>query len=519
MLMRVILAVLLAPAIGCMLVAPANASTLPSATLVQLTPGAACRAAAPLVRAGATAVAAELRLYRMPRSAASRVVPRLRAAGAVRLTQPDRIVGTLAATDFDDPLVPSEWWRQAVGVDTLTPPGPGKPVTIIDSGLDFYHPEFLERPNTQAMNAQEPAPLGGRHGTSVASLVGAPANGRGIVGIYPEAVLRSWDAAPGIGVELETSQIISGITAAANSDPGVINISLGGTRREILIEQAIYSAIRKGSLVVAASGNDGERGSPLGYPASVPHVLTVAATDRQNAAASFSSRSRFVDLAAPGDDIPIAVVEESEYGTGSGTSFAAPLVSGAAAWVWTVRPKLTNTQLFEVMRRSARDIDAPGKDPATGYGLLDVPAALAYPAPPSDPMEPNDDIDFVRPGGIYDTNIPPLTTRGRPGTTILARVDAPEDPRDVYRVWLPRNATFRAVLSADADLDLTLWRQGTATVTQRLTGRNRLARAFTQGPDETLTYRNTGPGQTAYLAVSMARGVREATYRMRITAG
>ena len=61
-----------------------------------------------------------------------------------------------------------------------------------------------------------------------------------------------------------------------------------------------------------------------------------------------------------------------------------------------MRPELDNTQLFEVMRRSAADIPPAGRDDASGYGLLDVAAALAYPAPIRDPLEPNDDVDFVR---------------------------------------------------------------------------------------------------------------------------
>ena len=56
------------------------------------------------------------------------------------------------------------------------------------------------------------------------------------------------------------------------------------------------------------------------------------------------------------------------------------------------------------MRRSAVDIGAPGRDDAAGFGLLNVPAALAYPAPVRDPFEPNDDIDFVQPGGLYDNS-------------------------------------------------------------------------------------------------------------------
>ena len=190
-------------------------------------------------------------------------------------------------------------------------------------------------------------------------------------------------------------------------------------------------------LVVAAAGNDGDNGSPLTYPASLPHVLTTAATDEQNQPTSFSSRSRFVDLAAPGQDVTVATALDDGWAAEDGTSFASPLVAGAAAWVWTVRPELDASQLFEVMRRSATDVGEPGRDDATGYGLLNVPAALAYAAPVKDPLEPNDDLDYVTPGALYATGVPALTTSAKRSTTVVARLAAVEDPRDVYRVFVP----------------------------------------------------------------------------------
>ena len=397
------------------------------------------------------------------------------------------------------------------------PPGPGRAVTIVDSGVDVTHPEFLGRANTEMLNDQEPVGLGGEHGTAVGSIVASPANGLGVVGVYPEAVLRSWDAAKGVGTQLETFQIVQGILAAANRGPGVINLSLGGEQKEEPVEQAVYEAVRKGMLVVAASGNSGEDGNPLGYPASIPHVLTVAATDASNSVASFSSRSSFVDLSAPGVGIPIATALGKGWRTGDGTSFSAPLVSGAAAWIWTVRPELDASQLFEIMRRSAVDIGAPGRDDAAGFGLLNVPAALAYPAPVRDPLEPNDDIEFVKVDGFYDTSIPPLTTPGRRSTTVRARIEAVEDPRDVYRVWLPRNGRFTATLTADTNLDLGLWKQTTVSVKQRAAGSERLARGVRPGTTERLTFTNKGPGRFAFLAVVPSNGVLEATYRLRVS--
>ncbi len=506
--------------------APGAGSAAPTGTtLVELLPAARCIESAFVVGSGGTVVAPSLGLYRVPETATARIVARLQAHHALRFTTPNRIVGTLAVRDFADPLVPTEWWRAAVGVDLLTPPGPGKPVTIVDAGMDTSHPEFLNRPNTVTMNPQEPAPIGGNHGTMVASLVAAPVNGVGLAGIYPDALLRSWDAAKGQGTALQTNEIVQGLLAAAANGPGVVNLSLGANRNDPAIEQAVYTAISKGTLVVAASGNEGDTGNPLDYPASIPHVLTAAATNASNAVAPFSSRSRFVDLAAPGVNMTVAraineqtgAVDETWAFGESGTSFASPLVSGAAAWVWTVRPDLDATQLFEVMRRSATDIGVPGRDDASGFGLLNVPAALSLAAPIRDPFEPNDDMDFVRPGGRFDNSIPPLTTKARRKTTLAARLDRVEDPRDVYRIWLPRNARVTVTSGADANIGLSLWQRSTVSVTEHPAGTDRLARGTAPGTTASLTFSNKGPGRFGFLAVIPAKGVQEATYRLLIS--
>jgi hypothetical protein len=433
--------------------------------LVQLTPAAACLETGPLLRDGATPV--------VP-AAARRLAPELRARGALQTLELDRplarAVGASTRMAEDDPLEATEWWRSVVGIVGLTPPGPGRPVTVVDSGLDLQHPDFQGRPNTVALNDQEPAPLGGQHGTAVASLIGAPENGVGIVGIYPEALLQSWDTALGSGTQIDTSEVVKGIAAAAASGPGVINLSLGSSQKDDLIEQAIDQAFAAGSLVVVASGNEGADGNPAEYPADYPHVLTVGATDANNVVAAFSSRSPYIDLAAPGTDIPVATASDSSWAPESGTSFATPLVAGAAAWVWTARPELDNTQLFDVMRRSAKDIGRPGHDDASGYGLLDVAAALAYKAPIRDPFEPNDDIPDVQPPTALSTSAEPLTTPARQRAGVSARVDRFEDPRDVYRIWVPSGRRVRVSATSPASVVLRVWGSQTISVEGSETG-------------------------------------------------
>ena len=455
-------------------------------------------------------------MWRLPAGRAAGVVAALRARHALGFAQEERAYAVAAAAaDFADPLVPDQWWRAAVGVAGLTPPGPGVPVALVDSGVFFGHPEFAGRPNLVALNAQEPAPVGGVHGTAVASVVGAPVNGVGLVGVYPEAVIRSYDAAIGDGVRLESSEIVEGILAAARAGRSVINLSLGAESKDAAIETAVGEAVRLGSLVVAASGNSGDLGNPLSYPAVLPHVLTVAATDTTGQVAFFSSQSPYVDLAAPGVDIPVASALDGGYTTSSGTSFSAPIVSGAAAWLWTVRPDLDAGQVAEILRRSARDIAPAGVDQATGYGILDLPAALAYPAPASDPGEPNDDAGQVR------SRTALLSTRARPAAAFTGAVTAFEDPRDVLRVWVPggKTLTATATSSAGAGVALSLFRETATTVVGQAARYDRVLRATTAGTRSTLTFRNVKKGRWMFLAVVPARGVRTTTYTLRTAVG
>jgi hypothetical protein len=437
------------------LAAPSRAG---AAALVEGRPGTAHA----FREAGATPVAAALRVWQVPASA----LPRLRRAGAVAFAEPVRRLYSDATTPspLDEPLASTEWWRPVVGADATPAPGPGKPVTIVDSGVDVTHPEFASRPNLTMLNDQQLVLDEDDHGTEVASVVGAPVNGVGIAGVYPQAVLRSWDASP-VGF-ITTASAVGGIVAAANHGPGVINLSFGGERPDRLIRNAVLYAFRRGSLVVASSGNDGLVGNPLSYPASYPHVLTVGATEESGIVSSFSSESVDVDLVAPGRQIMVAEplsYDASGYIRASGTSFSAPIVSGAAAWVWTMRPELDNTQLFDVIRLSAHDLEPTGYDRASGFGLLDIPKALSYPVPARDPLEPNDDIDQVTARGIFAAAEPPVTTPHHLATSFSAHVDRHEDPVDVYRAYVPARGSLTARTSAGA-VELRVFRSGAVSV-------------------------------------------------------
>ena len=479
--------------------------------LVQLRPGAS-------TPAGAVPIAPALRIWRVAGSA----LPSLVAGGAVLTAERDRRLAPARSNDFADPLVPTEWWRAAVGADRATPPGPGKPVTVIDSGLDFTHPEFARRPNTTGLNAQ--STVGSEdegHGTAVSSVIGAPADGQGLVGIYPQAVLQSWDASSSIGEGPSLGQEIAGLQAAARRAPGVVNVSLGSEERSTLEEEAVLAAFGAGVLVVASAGNSFQTGNQPQYPADYHHVLTVAATDRANRPSSFSNASLAVDLAAPGEGIPVALplaINSTGYDVWDGTSFSAPMVSGAAAWAWTERPTLDKTQIFDLMRASARDIWSPGYDKDTGFGLLDVPQALALPAPPVDPQEPNDDVFLVKPGGLFVKGTTALTAPGRPRASLRARLDVTEDPEDVYRVFVPAGKRVRVVIRPTRNAELEVWGPSTETVSERGAARKRdlqgVSRKASTAADSVVVANKSGRGEIVYADVFLATKVLDASYTL-----
>ena len=464
------------------------------------------KGAAELRAAGGTIVSKRLGIWRLPSRDAQRLVPGLAVDGSIvdfEAEQPRW--RTVAGSAADDPFQPQEWWLAMIDADRVAAPGPGKPLTVIDSGVDMTHPEFASRPDTRVLGEQRLVGNSEFHGTAVASVAAAPANGVGLVGVYPGALLGIWDASPrGI---LTSSAVIQGIEAALSLGPGVINLSIGGTTRSGFEELAILDAVARGSIVVAASGNEREEGDPPNYPASLPHVLTVGAIGQNGAVTSFSSTSVGMDVVAPGESIVAAVpswLSPELYETVDGTSFASPMVAAATAWVWTARPDLDSSQVSELVRRSSRDLETPGRDVSSGFGILDVGNALAGAAPIRDPAEPNDSIDQITADGLLHRATPPLTTRLRGRNAITARLDAADDPRDVYRVWVPakRRVTSRVTAAG-------------ATVATRLLG------AVPKGVRAVRTargleIRNTGAvGREVYLAASLGRGT--ATYALSLT--
>jgi hypothetical protein len=493
--------------------------------------------AVPALRAaGGVELSHRLRIWRLPSSRAVAVIPTLQRAGLLRAFQPDRVL-VPAASPFQgaDEMLPYEWWLAKVGADRAPePPGPGKPITVIDSGIRLDDLDLLDRDGQKIwdvtpLNRQETAKLDEWHGTQVAEVIGAPANDVGLVGVYPRAKLYSYDAT--LSGALTTSALIDGLDRAARLGPGIVNLSLGGELRQPLEEEVILDAFDRGLIVVAAAGNSWSAGSPNEFPANYSHVVTVAATDPKDFVADFSTQSRGIDLAAPGVGI-VASVSDDAYGPVDGTSFSAPIVSGAAAWLWSARPELDKTQVIELLRSTARDVGKKGRDADTGFGVLDIPAALAAPAPAVDPSEPNDDVDQVDAGGIFGRAKASVVGPKASSASFPARLDAVEDPKDVYRVWVRRGQRVTASITGGAlasapKITLEIWRPDTETVwASGWHRRNDIAGAATWKGSGTTTVAAANTGARAgsgyfYVVVSIpeSAALGSASYNLTVKTG
>jgi hypothetical protein len=385
--------------------------------------------------------------FQVSRERARALAGALRARGLLRFAEPNIKFHHTSA--FEGQI--AAWARGAVVNQTLASPAPGvASIAVID---DFIDPSTADvGPQTRYLNASTGA-ISGPHGTEVASAAAAASNGVGVVGIFPGAPLLSYQT------DLTCADIGDGIHAAVAAGARVINLSLGSPSDCYDALLAIMDAYGSGTLVVAAAGNEFDQGNPVEYPAAYPHVLSVGALDQQLAPAYFSTANSSVDIAAPGVqvplDIPVAFDVQDGVADGvtlnDGTSFAAPIVAGAAAWLATARPNLSNGQIADILRRSAIDVGAKGYDAQTGFGLVNVVRALGFATPSRDILEPNDEIAFVN--GRLFSKPDPYVWRGtgihelRGGT-----IDAIEDPIDVYRIQVPGHAKVKILMTPNFGL-------------------------------------------------------------------
>jgi subtilisin family serine protease len=278
-----------------------------------------------------------------------------------------------------------QWNLRRIGMEQawdLRPSAPDVIVAVLDTGVDLTHPDL--RANLLVDQGYDfvddaPSPQDDEsHGTAVAGIIGAIGNNHdGVTGIawhvklLPIKALNSQGRGP-------DSAMVKSILFAADAGAKIINISSTGTRYSAALETAVQYAQDKGALVVAAAGNTGETDNALNYPAAFDSVLAVGAIDDKDQLAPFSQRQSYVSLVAPGVDVPStawAGAGRGPYASQSGTSIAAPHVSGAAAILWALRPDLAASDIAMALRAHADKVAST--DPGYGAGILNVAHAVA----------------------------------------------------------------------------------------------------------------------------------------------
>lgn len=383
-------------------------------------------------------------LLRLDRGTADEVLPLLLTEPQVEWAELNFLItGELIPNDPDyaDPtkvyapqqIRAPEGWDVTTGSSAVV-------VAVVDSGISLTHPEFAGRllPGYDFVNEDNNPTDDHGHGTHVAGILAAAMNnGLGSTGIAPQVSLL-----PVKVLNLNNvgtwADIADGITYAADQGAHIINLSLGGPVYSQALENAIVYAAGRGAVIVTAAGNVFSS-NPF-YPAYFPETIAVSATDANDAIWPYSNFGQAIDVAAPGVNIWSTLWKNGEgdtFGFMTGTSMAAPHVSGLAALLLTVRPDFTRADVQALIQRTALDLGASGWDPYYGFGRVDMAAALAQ-APTWSAADRNPTPTFTPTPTATPTATPTPTLTPTPTPTpYVRRVNAggPVFTDSAGRVW------------------------------------------------------------------------------------
>lgn len=313
---------------------------------------------------------------------------RLLADGAATALRADRLPEP--EIDFSADDMTATWGVPAVRADLSPFTGRGIKLAVLDTGLDFDHPDFAGRPVYGECFVAGEAPRDGNgHGTHCAGTAAGPVarDAHPRYGVAPEAHLHVLKVLGDSGGGTEGG-VIAGMQRALDLGCEVLSMSLGravdlGDPYDPIYERVGQVALDTGSLIIAAAGNDSlrHRGRvrPVNAPANAPSILAVGAIDDRGRIAYFSNGGLNgdggeVNLCAPGVDIDSSAPMPRRYARMNGTSMATPHVAGVAALYAEADERLRGRKLWEVLRRTAADIGVPIK--AGGAGIVQAPVSI-----------------------------------------------------------------------------------------------------------------------------------------------
>ena len=311
--------------------------------------------------------------------------------------------GAVAPAATADTMRDREWYLDRMQAPAMWKVSTGKGITVavLDTGVIPSVPELTGKV-LKGKNFVEPERGAHKdkdgHGTAMAMLIaGNGVNDQGVKGLAPDARILPLTVF-GSSKESGTNSIpalVEAIRYAADSEARIINMSLAfeyymvDDKERDQIQQAVDYAIERGKLLLAGTGNRGDKENDPAYPSASLGVAGVGAIDKTITVTKFSVSGPQVALAAPGEDIPIRCVEgKPGYCSSWGTSQATAIASASAALIWSKHPDWTGNQVLRVLMNTAGK-PTDGKVPSRYIGYGTVRPRMAVLGDPGDPGPPD----------------------------------------------------------------------------------------------------------------------------------
>lgn len=272
--------------------------------------------------------------------------------------------------------------------------GTGIKVCIIDTGIDYNHPDLMDnyKGGYDFINRTTNPKDQHGHGTHVAGTIAATDDDVGVIGVAPEAFIYAYRVLDANG-NGSYDNIVAAIQRAIDEKMQIVSMSLGGGSYSQALKDICDAAYNSGIIIVAAAGNSDGDGSQntVAYPARFNSVIAVASTDSNDNRSSFSSCGPEVEVAAPGSNVISTVPtsgtiisDPSGYKSLNGTSMATPHVSGVVALMLKSNLDLTPVDVRAILGTTSVDLGLNGRDIFFGSGRIDAKAATnnENPLPP-----------------------------------------------------------------------------------------------------------------------------------------
>ncbi|VVB91167.1 Tk-subtilisin [uncultured archaeon] len=248
-------------------------------------------------------------------------------------------------------------------------------IAVLDTGISDSHPDLTVSGGINLVGKSKNNKWNddNGHGTHVSGIIAARNNSIGVVGVAPDAQLYAVKVLDAYGSGY-ISDVIEGIDWAVQNNMDVVSMSLGTSTYSQALNDTTANAYKSGILLVAAAGNSGDGNlntDDVLYPAKFDSVIAVSAVDYNNIAPIWSADGAKIELAAPGVGI-YSTWLNGGYANESGTSMAAPFVSGTAALIKSKNLSVTQQEIRNTLDYNAIDLGDIGRDKIYGFGLVQV---------------------------------------------------------------------------------------------------------------------------------------------------